>query len=223
MTEFNAFSAILIGIAGGVHCVGMCGGIATAFTATLQKKQSKSLYILAYNLGRILSYSAAGALTGYVGNIATLPLNNGIAYLTLISGIMLVALALYLGQWWQGLRYLEQAGGFIWKRLQPLTKIFIPLKSPIHALGYGSLWGWLPCGLVYSVLIWAVASGGAQEGGLLMLSFALGTLPNLLLMGVFAARLSRFVANPIVRNIAGSLVVLFGLLMLYRAVLGEGI
>jgi sulfite exporter TauE/SafE len=75
----------------------------------------------------------------------------------------------------------------------------------------GLVWGWLPCGLVYSVLIWAISAGSALEGGLLMLSFGFGTLPMLFAMGVFAANLARFVRNPWVRYSAGILVICFGI------------
>ncbi|MDY0050845.1 MAG: sulfite exporter TauE/SafE family protein, partial [Halothiobacillaceae bacterium] len=84
------------------------------------------------------------------------------------------------------------------------------VRTPRQAFLLGFLWGWLPCGLVYSVLIWAMAAGGPAEGALLLLGFGLGTLPNLLLMGVFAVQLGRFMRKAWVRATGGGLVVLFG-------------
>ena len=227
-TESIYLSAFFVGLLGGVHCVGMCGGIVGALTLGGQQPGGVSgnktlLFLFSYNLGRMASYVLAGVLVGGLGWLAAnmLALNQAQRVLSIFAGLFMIAMGFYLAGWWRGLSHIERAGGVIWKRIEPLGRSMIPVRSPAQALGLGMIWGWLPCGLVYSVLIWAIASGGAIEGGLLLFSFALGTLPNLLLMGVFAAKLSRFVANPVVRNIAGGLVALFGVLMLYRA-MGEG-
>lgn len=81
----------------------------------------------------------------------------------------------------------------------------------------GLVWGWLPCGLVYTALVWTVTAGGALRGAMLMLAFGLGTLPNLLLMGAAAAGLNRWTRRPVVRRIAGALVMLFGIVLWYEA------
>ena len=107
---------------------------------------------------------------------------------------------------------LEAAGGGVWKRLQPLFKKLVPIQTVPQAFAAGMVWGWLPCGLVYSVLIAAVASGSALQGGATMLAFGLGTLPNLLLMGLFASQLQRFLARRGVRLAAGLIIVALGLL-----------
>jgi len=221
------FSAFLVGLLGGVHCVGMCGGIVGALSLGGQRTTSDSwrrilFFQLSYNLGRISSYTLAGVLVGGLGWLAAnmIALHQAQQVLAIIAGLFMVLLGFYLAGWWRGLARIEQAGSVIWKRIEPLGRKMIPVRSPAQALALGMIWGWLPCGLVYSVLIWAIASGGPVEGGLLLLSFGLGTLPNLLLMGVFAARLARFVANPVVRSIAGSLVILVGCLTIYRAVSG---
>jgi len=80
----------------------------------------------------------------------------------------------------------------------------------------GLLWGWLPCGLVYSVLVAALATGSALEGGALMLAFGLGTLPALLAMGMAAVRLKRFLQHLWVRRGSGLLVLTFGVVGLMR-------
>jgi sulfite exporter TauE/SafE len=96
----------------------------------------------------------------------------------------------------------------------------MPVRSPGHAFALGTLWGWLPCGLVYSVLIWSISAGDALRGALLMLAFGLGTLPNLLAMGVAAARLNAFTRLPAVRIAAGAAVMGFGVWSVWTALGG---
>jgi sulfite exporter TauE/SafE len=137
-------------------------------------------------------------------------------YLQLIAALFMVALGLYLGGWWQALVMLERAGGFVWARLEPLGRRFLPVRSPLHALLLGLVWGWLPCGLVYSVLVWSIATGDPLRGAGLMFSFGLGTLPSLMLMGAVAAGLAARVRDPRTRHVAGFLVILFGVYALVR-------
>ncbi|MEJ2059431.1 MAG: sulfite exporter TauE/SafE family protein [Gammaproteobacteria bacterium] len=215
-------AAFIVGLLGGVHCVGMCGGIVGALTFGLPepvRSRPRGLfpYLLAYNLARILSYTLAGTLMGGVGWFAAhwLSIRDAQLWLHGFAALFMIALGLYLGGWWRGLARLEQAGGRLWKRLEPLGRRFIPVRSPWAAFQLGLVWGWLPCGLVYSVLIWSIAAGSAVHGALLLLSFGLGTLPNLLAMGVFAAQLAHFTRRPLVRQIAGLMVLSFGVFALW--------
>ncbi len=215
--EASFIAALLVGLLGGVHCVGMCGGIVGALTFGLpaEVRQSPARvfpYLLAYNLARISAYTLAGALMGGIGWLALdlVSLNAAQRVLQVLAGLFMVLLGLYLAGWWAGLARIEQAGGVIWRRIEPLARRLLPVRSPRQALLLGFLWGWLPCGLVYSTLIWALSSGSPAQGALLMLGFGLGTLPNLMLMGVFAAQLGRFLRKPLVRRLAGGAVVLFG-------------
>lgn len=208
-------SAFLIGLLGSVHCFGMCGGIMNALSFAMPTRQ-RSLWqqgstLLLYNLGRIFSYSVAGGIIGTIG--WWLQGSNTIAMLVLrvIAGLMLIAMGLYLAGWWRGLLRLEQAGGHLWKHLQPLGKRLMPVTRPWQALLLGSLWGWLPCGLVYSTLVLAATSGNWQQSALTMSSFGLGTLPALLLTGAFARQLKVLVQLGAVRNVAALLVIGFGI------------
>ncbi|MEN9490854.1 MAG: hypothetical protein RJA63_1303, partial [Pseudomonadota bacterium] len=81
----------------------------------------------------------------------------------------------------------------------------------------GVLWGLLPCGLTYGVLSTALMSGSALRGGALMLSFGVGTLPNLLLAGVLLARYGKLIRSKLFRTAAGVLVMSFGVYGLVRA------
>ncbi len=218
MPELSILSAFLVGLLGGGHCAGMCGGIVGAVSLTLPGQRPHLPYLLAYNGGRIASYTAAGTLAGLLGASSfflghLLPVEQA---LYALASLMLVALGLYLAGWWQGVLVLEKAGGLLWRHLQPLSKKLLPLRSPARAFVLGLLWGWLPCGLVYSVLVAALATGGAANGGLLMLAFGLGTLPALLAMGMAAVRLRTFLQHLWVRRASGLLVSGFGLLGLYR-------
>jgi sulfite exporter TauE/SafE len=220
MLEFSLMSAFLVGLLGGGHCVGMCGGIVSAVSMHLPQNKSKVPFLLAYNVGRILSYTLAGAIAGLVGASSfflehVLPIQH---VLYGISSLILIALGLYLAGIWHGVTYLEGAGKAIWKTLQPYSKRYIPVQSFKQAFLLGSLWGWLPCGLVYSVLIAAIATGNAVSGGLLMLAFGLGTLPTLLTMGMAAVRLKTVLQNIWVRRASGLLVLGFGIVGLLRLI-----
>lgn len=218
MTEFSIIAVFFAGLLGGVHCLGMCGSIVGIFTAQLPKNGPRWPYHMAYNSGRLASYAAAGGLVGAIGQAGLLlrdvvPVQH---LLFALSSLMLIVLGLYLAGIWGLVRRIEQIGGVLWKRVQPLTRGLLPATSPMRAMLLGLLWGWLPCGLVYSVLVTALASGSAQSGALIMLAFGLGTLPNLLAIGVFWERARRWVQAPHVRMIAGLLVVCFGVYGLFQ-------
>jgi len=224
MSELSYLSAFLIGLLGGVHCVGMCGGIVSAMTIGIANGREKPLskifpFHLAYNLGRITSYVFAGALMGGIGVMLAsfLPVYVAQQALLAIAGIFMILLGLYLSGWWMLLSSVEQAGSVIWRRIEPFGRRLLPVMHIRQALMLGLLWGWLPCGLVYSVLIWSVGAGGVIEGALLMLFFALGTLPNLLAMGIVAGKILQFMKQPLVRKLAGITVMLIGFYNLWLA------
>lgn len=206
--------ALLAGWMGGVHCVGMCGGIVAA--TGLAARKDPWLLLLAHNLGRILSYVLAGALAGGLGAVASAGVLHAQQGLYLLAQVMLILVGLYLAGLSRAVVRIEGLGNLLWPRLQPRLAALFPIRTPGRAGLAGMLWGWLPCGLVYSLLISALASGSALDGALLMLAFGLGTLPNLLLMGLLADRLRGFAARPWVRQVAGSSVVAMGLWGLYR-------
>jgi len=218
VAETGPIAAFLVGLLGGVHCVGMCGGIVGAVSVGLPG-QSRWPLLLGYNAGRIASYALAGAVAGGLGLFFSglLPVRHAQQALLVLAALFMILLGLYLGGWWPLLARLERLGGHLWKRIEPLGRGLLPVRRPGQALALGLLWGWLPCGLVYSVLIWSVTAGGAAQGALLMLAFGLGTLPNLLLMGAAAARLQRWVRRHGVRRAVGAAILLFGLYQLWQA------
>ncbi len=219
MPELSLFAAFLVGLLGGAHCVGMCGGIVAAMSFQGGQRQPFGLH-LGYNLGRILSYAIAGGLAGLIGSAAflserLLPLQHG---LYVLAQAVLILLGLYLAGLNRAVLVLERAGGALWQRLQPRLGGLLPVRGAGQALLAGALWGWLPCGLVYSVLVSALASGGAGRGAALMLAFGLGTLPNLMAMGWAADRLRALAADRRLRRVAGLGVALFGVWGLLRLV-----
>ena len=213
MPDSGFLALFLVGLLGGGHCVGMCGGIVGALSMGGGGRFSLHL---AYNAGRIASYGAAGALAGLLGggfDAAGQALSGQLPVrvaLYLAANLMLILLGLYLMGATRSLRWVERAGQRLWRSVQPLTRRFLPVRGPAQAFPLGLLWGWLPCGLVYSALVTALTGGSAGRGAALMLAFGLGTLPNLLLAGFFAARLNEYLAKPVVRIAAGLVVLAIG-------------
>ena len=241
MTGLSLLSIFMIGLLGSAHCVGMCGGIVGAFSLASASARrfpvavvagaeatapinalDRTLRILSYNLGRIVSYAAAGAMAGGLANGARAL--AGVSFVQIggywLANLMLVALGLYLMDAWRGLAQLEAAGQTIWRRIQPLTKYLMPLDRLPKMLALGGLWGWLPCGMVYSVLLTAMLTGTALSGATVMLVFGLGTLPTLLAMGLLGAQLKTWMQRRPVRLISGLIVLGFGLMGLLRAANG---
>jgi len=209
MPESSFLALLLIGLLGGTHCIGMCGGIVGALA---MGSPARCSLLLAYNAGRILSYAAAGAIAGALGEASIalagqLPLRS---VLYLLANLMLIALGLYLLGVSSALAFTERIGQRLWRHLQPLTRRYLPARGPLQAFPLGLLWGWLPCGLVYSALATALSSGSAAQGAGLMLAFGVGTMPNLLLAGLLAARLRAYANRPAVRLVAGLVVLGFG-------------
>jgi sulfite exporter TauE/SafE len=225
--QWTFFGAILVGLLGSGHCVGMCGGIvgvmamnAVPGPGSVWRRTAATL--AAYNLGRIASYTAAGGLAGLLGAGfgSLLPPAAARYVAATVSGLFFIALGLYLTGWWTALTVLERQGARIWKHIEPLGRRLLPPKNWTQALSLGALWGWLPCGLVYSALVWAFASADSARGAALMLGFGLGTLPTLLATGAAARSLNHWVKQPWVRTAVGLLLAGFGLYLLARGVAG---
>ncbi len=217
MPESSYLALFLIGLLGGAHCIGMCGGIVGALSLGAGSRPELHL---AYNAGRIASYALAGAIAGALGG-ASLALSGQLPLrliLYVLANLMLVAMGLYLMGITRALAFSERCGQKLWRHVQPLTRRFLPARTVAQAFPLGLLWGWLPCGLVYSALVTALTSGSALHGAGMMLAFGLGTLPNLLLAGLLAVRLKGYASKPAVRITAGLLVLGFGLWGLFAAI-----
>jgi len=199
-------AALAAGLLGGVHCAGMCGGIAASLAAG--SKGPALSRQLAFNAGRIGSYSIAGALVGAFGGAMTsAAVIDGRLVLLVVANLFIVLVGLYVAGWGGAILRMEAIGVPLWRRIEPLRKRFFPIDSTMRALGAGAVWGWVPCGLVYGMLVLAIASGGPLEGALVMAAFGLGTLPGLLVAGLAAIKLLEFRRRPAVRRTAGALLI----------------
>jgi sulfite exporter TauE/SafE len=241
MNALSLLPAFLIGLAGGVHCIGMCGGIVSAFSIVSASPRrfpiavvtegtqvaagngnSQWMHMLSYNGGRIASYAVAGAIVG--GAAQGLAILIDIQALRTVmfwtSNGILAMLGLYLMGLWPGVARLEALGQSLWRRLQPLTPRLFPLNSAPKLFAAGLIWGWLPCGMVYSMLLTAMLAGTASRGAMMMAAFGAGTLPAMFLIGFVGLRIANLRHYKELRIVAGALVLAFGLLGLVRAAQG---
>ena len=204
-------AAALAGLLGSTHCMGMCGGVAMLSSRQAQSPQWRRA--AAFNAGRIGSYALAGALAGGIASQAGVLLPDTAVWgsaLRVAMGLLMIAIGLHVAVGWAGLRRLERLGVPVWRRLGPLAARLDPGRSALHALAFGALWGWIPCGLVYSALLAALVSGRASAGAAIMLAFGLGTAPALLSLGLLGDRLRPLMMKGAWRRSSGVLVIGLG-------------
>lgn len=235
MSDPLVTAALLVGIAGGVHCAAMCGGIAAALGFRNQSPQPVRFAgggtaaagfsvvttlptQLAYSAGRVTTYAAIGAVAGGIGEMglvtsSVLPVQ---LMLLVVANALVILMGLHLAGLGSSVLALERAGGVLWRAIQRAGATLRPANGPGGAFATGLAWGCVPCGLVYSVLATALVSGSAGRGALIMAALGLGTLPNVLAVGIVAERLRSFVRRPRVRLAAGLLVAAVGVWGLVR-------
>jgi sulfite exporter TauE/SafE len=205
--------AFLAGLLASVHCLAMCGGIAGVAAAGPNAGTGRLGGTLLYNLGRLGSYTLAGALAGAasfaLGQAIDLPAWGAIS--RGLTGLILVLIGLNFSLGWAMPRFLEAGGAGLWAMISPAARRLLSARSAAGMLGLGALWGWLPCGLTYTMLLAAVGSGHALDGALTMLAFGLGTLPSMLAAGAAAGSLQRFTRSRNTRRISGILLVILGI------------
>ncbi|WP_085317868.1 sulfite exporter TauE/SafE family protein [Derxia lacustris] len=238
-------AAFVVGLMGGVHCAGMCGGIVSALGMSAAPRERTVAIVaqremlaaggavpasagtagaglqlqLAYNAGRLITYGFIGAVAGSLGSAALLanavfPVQHA---LYLLANLFLLALGAYLAGLFPALAQVERLGGRLWSALRPMLARVLPVRTAGQGVAMGLLWGFVPCGLIYSMILSAMLTGSPLRGAAVMLAFGLGTLPNLLALGFAVSRGVRWWRRPAVRVAAGTLVIAFGLLGLWRA------
>lgn len=208
MGEISVIAAIGLGLLGTTHCLGMCGGIAAGFGMGNTHNRNAIARIILFNGGRVASYAILGGIFGLLGNqLMVFPIN---LILRLLAAALLIAMGLYVAGWWNGITRLEKLGQHIWKHIQPMTARQMPERTLRSAMILGLLWGFLPCGLVYSTLMWAAVAGDPWHSSLLMAGFGIGTLPGMVLTGIFAQRVRALLQRRDLRQIAGLLIIVFG-------------
>lgn len=210
--NIDILAALVMGLAGSGHCLAMCGGLAAAMGY-----QRSPMRLFWYNLGRISSYAIAGFIVAAAFFSISKVHVDGLVYLRILAGVMMVLLGFYLLRWNRALLWLEKLGAHLWRRIQPLTRKLPTEKTSGYIFLAGMLWGWLPCGLVYSALTWAALSGDPLSGAGFMLLFGIGTFPAMFLTGVFSQRLARILQSSSFRWIAGLLLIGYGIATLLIA------
>lgn len=221
--DFSISGGFLLGLFGGLHCIGMCGGIVSALAGSGAGARSGGGNIAAqllYSAGRISSYAVAGAAAGGLGlSLFTLLGADAARALRIAAGAFLIAAGLYLAGWWFGLARIERLGAHLWRHIAPLSGRLQPLDSAWKRFAAGAVWGFLPCGLVYAALAGAGASGGAVNGAAMMTAFGIGTLPALLAAGTASRALQSGIRT---RRLAGGVLVIFGLWTIIAVALPTG-
>jgi hypothetical protein len=220
-------AALVLGFLGSTHCLAMCGGIVAVLAAgaapNLRRNERPPLGRIAlFSVGRIASYAVAGAAVGALGLLLrdAFPVRVGQLALRAFAGLLMLGLGLHLTGLFRNFAILERLGAPIWRRLEPVGKRLLPVRSGWHALALGALWGWVPCGMVYTALALAAASGSAPGGALVMGLFGAGTLPAMVLFGALARGVSSLTSGARglwVRRGAGAVVASFGIMSLVFA------
>lgn len=224
MSGMLVVSALLMGLLGSTHCVVMCGGVVAMTCSALPLARRTSMlaqlpYVLAYNAGRITSYAVAGAVAGAIGaGVGSLGVvSHWLLGLRFAAGMLMIAVGFYLAGWGTALRWVERAGEPVWRRVAPLARKLVPVRTPPQALALGLVWGWMPCGLVYAALAASVTSGSWSGGATTMAAFGLGTLPTLVAMGSATALVTRVARSRRMRVAAAIVVAAFGVAQIAHA------
>jgi len=217
MLDFSVvLAALFAGILGSGHCFGMCGGISAGLGSVAAGGKAPGKYIAAvvFNTGRLLSYAILGAVSAWllsrVGKSFNMPYWG--LFLRLITLVMIFLLGLQFLFSLQLLGGIERAGGRIWKWLLPLVVRVSALPGNTGRVLLGLCWGFLPCGLVYSMLLTASSTSSPGSGAIVMLAFGLGTLPSMLGMSLAAPALSSLLGDPTARRMMGAALILLALL-----------
>ena len=208
------FIAFFIGLFSSIHCVSMCGSIIGTLSFSLKpeirnNKSKMMAFIFSYNFGRIFSYMLAGLIIGIIESLLTFPLGeeHGHRFLEIISALIITGAGFYIAGWFPNFAYIEKTGSRFWKTIEPYGRKLIPVATLSQAFLFGMVWGWIPCGLVYTALALAATSGDITTGIFIMLAFGLGTLPAVAGTGIVSTFISRISNLHATKKIAGMLLV----------------
>jgi sulfite exporter TauE/SafE len=207
-------AALLAGLLGSAHCLGMCGGISGLFAvnASTMSLRQQLPSALVYNGGRIVSYAVLGIIVASFGSVIVKASPSLAVGIRLLSGIIIVLVGLKVAFDLRLLNVIERMGGTLWSKIAPAAQRLLPVDSIPKAFGLGLVWGWLPCGLVYSVLMIAATSAAPVAGAATMVAFGIGTMPAMVMTGLGAARVSTIMRRRSTRLGLGILIVILGLL-----------
>ena len=213
-------AALLAGLLGSAHCLGMCAGISGLFgvSAEVRSLSRQVPMAIAYNSGRVLTYALLGIIVATFGGALVEAKPTLARPILLITGAVIILIGLQVAFNWRLLNPIERMGAVLWQKLAPVAKYFVPVTNVPKAFGLGLLWGWLPCGLVYSVLLIAATSAQPLHGAATMIAFGVGTMPAMVMTGLGAAQLSSLMRRRGARLGLGLVIVALGILTIVMPV-----
>lgn len=214
--ELNLLSALGLGLAGAGHCLGMCGGIAAALSLGGGQTLPRTI---AYHTGRLCSYALLGGALGFTASIVDIA--QWTLFLRFGAALMLISMGLYIAGWWRGMVLLERAGAKLWQPIQKLASRWLPVHHWHQAFRLGLCWGLMPCGLIYSSLVWAATAQNPLYSASIMFVFGLGTLPAMLATSLGAEQLQGFLRRRELKLAIAMLLIGWGSWMLWM-LLGSG-
>ena len=211
--------AFTMGLFSSLHCIGMCGSIIGTLTLSLSpeirnNKMRLLPFVFNYNLGRVVSYTIAGGLAGIIGVLMIMPFGeiHGHRILQIMSALVMMSAGLYIAGWFPRFAYIEKIGTHFWKKIEPFGRKLIPVKTHTQAYLFGMVWGWLPCGLVYTALAISATAGDVSKSALTMFAFGLGTLPAVIGMGIMTGILTKLSRTPRFKQVIGLFMIALALL-----------
>ncbi len=213
------FVALMMGLFSAMHCLGMCGSIIGSLTLSLKReiRENKRLllpFIASYNSGRVVSYTLAGLFAGIAEQVLSSPMGEGHGHriLQILSALVMLGAGLHIAGWFPRFAYIEKVGIMFWKRIEPYGRRLIPVDTLPRAFVFGMVWGWLPCGLVYTALALAATTGDVARSTFTMLAFGLGTMPAVMGVGIMTSWMVRLSSMTRFRQIAGVTLMLLALM-----------
>lgn len=220
----NLLEIFLIGLLGSMHCIGMCGGFVAMYSLKKPMTQPSLPYHVLYNLGRIATYSFLGGVLGYLGSFAAYAgEHRGIpGAVLLIAGIFMALMGLNIAGVLGRKGLFEESGITGTSVFRSALHRILALDSVWGAFLLGLLLGFLPCGLLYPILMSAAASGGFASGMIIMAVFGLSTLPALTGLGFLVTRLQPHIKRTLYR-VAAVFIILLGLRMFLRGLSYNGL
>lgn len=216
MTTALLIAALLMGFFGSPHCLGMCGGLVTAFGLSMKdiSPAKRRALVVTYHVGRLTSYAFLGLIAGIIGTTVLAPFMTGNNIPRILLGLVLA----FVGVTMLGapfLNKLERFGMRFWQYLSPIRQKVFPLNTFPRALTAGLLWGFLPCGLVYGALLIAVVAHNPLSGAALMFVFGLGTVPMLVATHETVGWLRDKIGRFRLRQLNGAIMVISGLAVMF--------
>ncbi|MDB5628148.1 MAG: hypothetical protein JWQ51_488 [Tardiphaga sp.] len=209
----------LMGLAGSLHCAGLCGGIAASLllaASPVTTQASRSTALLTTQIGRATSYTLCGALVGGGGAAFAhlLALANAQSVLRVIAAGLIVWTGCSVAGWGRGFSALDRMTMVIAAKGSTTAR----LHRKAHPLVMGMLWGFAPCGMVYAAMLNAMMTGSAAQGAQFMAGFGLGTIPAVATaaLGVtaMAGRGLRLPERATLRRVLGVSIVALGIVSL---------